>query len=104
MPNFVHWLAAEPVRWLVPLTSLSCVVGIPLMLWREKRKARRRRKDVLSARQRQVLSPRLGLSADEQAAHDREALDAYNQATEHAAEAAERIVREMAAHLAHLYD
>lgn len=91
MPEIVSWLLANPVRWLLPATSLACVVGIPLMLRAEKRDRRRQ-------------SEWLGLSTQEQAAQDREALDAYDEAKRHAAEAAERIVREAASRLSHLYD
>jgi hypothetical protein len=91
MPEIVHWLLANPIRWLLPATAIACAFGIPLMLMREKR-------------DRQPQSPWLGLSTAEQAAHDRNVLDAYDRAAEHAAEAAERIVREAAERMAHLYD
>ena len=91
MPEIVHWLLVNPVRWLVPATAIACAFGVPLMLLQEKR-------------ERQPQSSWLGLSTAEQAEQDRKALDAYTEASEHAAEAAERIVREAAERMAHLYD
>jgi hypothetical protein len=87
MPEIVHWLAAEPHRWLVPLTGLSCVVGIPLMLWREKRTAYHRR------RQMEILGPWLGAPTEDQAVKDRAALGASESAARLVEAEAERILR-----------
>ena len=88
MSEFAHWLAAEPVRWLVPLTLLSCVAGIPLMLWWERRHPPKSRRP-------EVLEAWRGLPASVQAAHDEAVLDA--------AEAAQRIVLDEAHRVGHLH-
>jgi hypothetical protein len=85
MSAFVHWLAGEPVRWLVPLTLLSAVVGVPLMLWWERRRARRPR----------VRGSWRALPAEVQAARDEAVLDA--------SEAAAQIIDAYAARVADLY-
>lgn len=90
MPAFVHWLAVNPVRWLIPATFLSCVVGIPLMLWWERRRPSK------PVRRPYVAEAWRGLPAVVQAAHDRAVLDA-------AEAAALRIVRDEDARVAHLY-
>jgi hypothetical protein len=100
MPEIVDWLLDRPERW-VPFAFVlaSVLFGVPALVreWR--------RRDVEDReRRRQVLSPWLGLSTAEQAEQDRKALDAYTEASKHAAEAAERIVRDAAERMAHLYD
>ena len=37
MPEIVHWLSANPVRWVVPAVLLVACAGVPVALWWEKR-------------------------------------------------------------------
>jgi hypothetical protein len=37
MPEIWNWLAANPARWVVPAVLLVAVVGLAVMLWRERR-------------------------------------------------------------------
>jgi len=38
MPELVHWLLANPVRWVIPAVLLLALVGLPAALWWEKRR------------------------------------------------------------------
>ena len=68
MPEFVSWLFVNPVRWLVPADLLACVVGIPLMLWRERRRALKAAELIVDAHADQVahlyVEPMSSVSAD----------------------------------------
>ena len=88
MSELVRWLFDNPVRWLIPATLLSCLVGIPLMFWWE-------RHHPASARRPEAVASWRAMSVRAQAAHDNAALAA--------SEAADRIVREEAARVGHLY-
>lgn len=87
MPEIVSWLLAEPVRWLIPATFLSCVVGIPLMLWWERRKP----SSYTRRRQREVLAPWLEMSTEAQRAHDNAVLAASDAALQIVLDDAERV-------------
>jgi hypothetical protein len=89
MSEIVSWLLANPVRWLVPATFLACVIGIPLMLWWE------RRRPSAYSRRSGVLGSWRAASATVQAAYEIAVLDA--------SEAAELIVRAEADRVSHLY-
>jgi hypothetical protein len=88
MPEFVHWLLAHPVRWVVPAVLLVSVLGVVLALCWERRRPSsftRRRTDDL---------PWWGLlSAEEQEAVDTAVLglaeEAELDARQNAAESAE---------------
>jgi predicted membrane-bound mannosyltransferase len=90
MPEIVHWLAAEPVRWLVPLTLLAAVVGIPVMLWWERRHPPAAR----------PLEAWRALPTEVQAAHDQAVVGASESAVRLVSADAEQIVRAEARRLA----
>lgn len=83
-------MSDNPVRWLVPATLVVCVVGIPLMLWWE------RRRPAKPVRRPYVAEAWRGLPAVVQDAHGRAVRNAV-------AAAALRIVRDEDARVAHLY-
>lgn len=67
MLETVHWLLANPARWLVPADLLACVIGIPLMLWRERHRQVRAAERIVRAEDARVAHlyvPPSSVSAD----------------------------------------
>lgn len=68
MSEFVHWMLANPVRWVVPAVLLLSLSGVPFAMWWEKRRP------TVPAPVEEMRAWRR-LSTEEQAAADAEALD-----------------------------